>query len=344
MQVSDFDFDLPEGNIALRPVEPRDHARLLHISKTGTRADQHVYDLPNMLNKGDLLIVNNTRVLPVRLTGIRYRSQSQAKVELTLIKRHAATEWTALARPAKRLSQGDIISFGAFEAEIKHRTGGEVSVCFHVEADQMDRLLEETGDMPLPPYIASRRRADGRDKQDYQTMFAHKDGAVAAPTAGLHFTDGLIANLKGRGIDLAEVTLHVGAGTFLPVSVEDIKTHKMHFEWGEVGADTVEKIYATHQQGGRVIAIGTTSLRIIESAALSGQLEPFSGETDIFIYPGYEFRVIDGLITNFHLPRSTLFMLVCAFSGTQIMQHAYDHAISAGYRFYSYGDACLLER
>lgn len=348
MQVDDFDFNLPDENIALRPCEPRDHARLLVLPAGQGVRDQHIYDLPQILRPGDLLIVNNTRVLPVRLAGIRRRPDgNEAKVELTLIKRRAATQWQAMARPAKRLRPGDVIFLGEIQARVSDRSEAYVEVEFDVPAAEMETVLFSIGDMPLPPYIASRRQADDQDRDDYQTRFARLDGAVAAPTAGLHFTDRLMADLSARDIAVAEVTLHVGAGTFLPVNVTDIKSHKMHSEWGEVSPQLVETIKAQKERGGRVIAVGTTSLRILESAAQAsglGVLSAFSGDTDIFIYPGYQFKVVDALITNFHLPRSTLFMLVSALAGTERMKQAYDHAIKHGYRFYSYGDACLLER
>ncbi len=346
MQVDDFDFDLPEENIALRPCEPRDHARLLVLPTGTTPRDAHIFDLPQILRPGDLLIVNNTRVLPVRLLGVRRRETSQAKIEITLIKRRGATQWQAMARPAKRLRAGDKIEFGALNAQVTSRSEAYIEVAFDIAAAEMENALFAAGEMPLPPYIASRRAADDRDQHDYQTRFARYDGAVAAPTAGLHFTDRLMADLAAQNIAVEEVTLHVGAGTFLPVNVTDIQQHQMHSEWGEVTSDVVEKIKAQKARGGRVIAVGTTSLRILESAAQAGVdgLEAFSGDTDIFIYPGYKFRVIDGLITNFHLPRSTLFMLVCALTGTHRMKQAYAHAIEQGYRFYSYGDACFLER
>lgn len=346
MQVDDFDFNLPDKNIALRPCEPRDHARLLVLPHGAAPQDQHIYDLPQILRSGDLLVVNNTRVLPARLSGIRRRDTSEAKVEITLIKRRGATQWQAMARPAKRLRAGDRIEFGGLCAQVISRSEAYIEVAFDVAAADMENALFAAGEMPLPPYIASRRAADDRDQQDYQTRFARHDGAVAAPTAGLHFTDRLMADLAAHNIAVEEVTLHVGAGTFLPVNVTDILKHKMHSEWGEVGSDVVEKIKAQKARGGRVIAVGTTSLRILESAAQTSHegLEAFSGDTDIFIYPGYKFRVIDGLITNFHLPRSTLFMLVCALAGTHRMKQAYAHAIEQDYRFYSYGDACFLER
>ncbi len=346
MQVDDFDFDLPETNIALRPCEPRDHARLLVLPAGETIRDQHIYDLPHILRPGDLLIVNNTRVLPVRLSGLRRREDSEAKIEITLIKRRGATQWQAMARPAKRLRPGDTIAFKGLTARVLTRSEAYVEVEFDIAAADMESALFATGEMPLPPYIASRRAADDRDQQDYQTRFARLDGAVAAPTAGLHFTDQVMENLAAQNIAVAEVTLHVGAGTFLPVSVSDILQHQMHSEWGEVTPDVVEQIRDQKARGGRVIAVGTTSLRILESAAGAATegLAAFSGDTDIFIYPGYDFRVVDGLITNFHLPRSTLFMLVCALAGTRRMKQAYAHAIEQGYRFYSYGDACFLER
>ncbi|MCG8507311.1 MAG: tRNA preQ1(34) S-adenosylmethionine ribosyltransferase-isomerase QueA, partial [Sphingomonadales bacterium] len=329
----------PKDRIALRPCRPRDAARML-VVQGNALADHGVRDLPRFLSADDVLVFNDTRVIPARLIGRR----GAAKIELTLLKAEGPLTWSALAKPAKKLRPGDTLTFGALEAQVaEKRQAGEVAVVFHCEADTLPELLVENGLMPLPPYIAGARGVDARDREDYQTVFAARDGAVAAPTAGLHFTDALLSAIGETGAKLAGVTLHVGAGTFLPVKAEDTEEHKMHAEWGEISEATAAELNTARAGGGRIFAIGTTSLRLLESAAdANGAIRPFRGETDIFITPGYRFRATDALLTNFHLPRSTLFMLVAAFSGLAAMRTAYDHAIEAGYRFYSYGDACLL--
>src|SRR5947209_4336241 len=358
MRVDLFDFELPEERIALRPVAPRDAARLLVVDAKADRfEDRTVRDLPDLLRPGEALVVNDTRVIPARLEGIRVRGDSVAQIEVTLHARENDNTWRAFARPAKRLQVGERIRFGetsesmacllaALDATVIAKDeGGEITLAFDLTGPALDEAIATLGQMPLPPYIASRRAADARDEHDYQTMFAEKSGAVAAPTAGLHFTPELIADLEARGICLHRVTLHVGAGTFLPVKAEDTRDHRMHAEWGALSAQTAEALNARRATGGRIVAVGTTALRLLESAAdESGILQPFSGETSIFIEPGYRFRAVDALVTNFHLPRSTLFMLVSAFAGLDLMQRAYAHAVAQKYRFYSYGDACLLLR
>ncbi|UEM02919.1 tRNA preQ1(34) S-adenosylmethionine ribosyltransferase-isomerase QueA [Skermanella rosea] len=346
MRTADFDFDLPPDRIADQPARPRDVARLLHVGQSGAGdafTDHIVRDLPGLLNPGDLLVYNDTRVIPARLTGRR----GEVRVEVTLHKREGADTWHAFAKPGKRLRAGDTIDFApGLSAEVRDkREGGDVELRFSVAGSDLMAALHRHGVMPLPPYI---RRPDGEaaeDRQDYQTVFAAREGAVAAPTAGLHFTPDLLARLDERGIRRVPVTLHVGAGTFLPVKVEDIRDHRMHAEWGEIGRGTADAVAEARRAGGRVVAVGTTSLRLLESAAAEdGTLAPFSGDTDIFITPGYRFKIVDLLLTNFHLPRSTLFMLVSAFAGLDRMRAAYAHAIASGYRFYSYGDTSLLER
>ncbi len=318
--------------------------------------DRQVRDLPGLLRPGDLLLFNDTRVIPARLNGVRPREGSQVAVEATLHKRLSPNRWTAFMKPGRRLAPGDRITFGEgqdracllgrLNAVIEAKgDGGEVTLAFDLAGAFLDQAIAERGLMPLPPYIAAKRAQDERDRADYQTVYARLDGSVAAPTAGLHFTPELLGALKARGVDFAFVTLHVGAGTFLPVKTDDLSEHRMHAEYGEVSADTALAVNATRAAGGRVICVGTTSLRLIESAAdKDGQVSPFAAETDIFITPGYRFRVADGLMTNFHLPKSTLFMLVCAFAGQEVMRAAYAHAIQTGYRFYSYGDGSLLWR
>ena len=345
MQVEAFDFDLPDENIALRPANPRDAARLLHVSKSGRFTDHIIRDLPTFFSAGDLIVVNNTKVIPARLEAERHRpGASGARIELTLTEQIEATRWQALLKPAKRVKPGDVLIFKSMKAEVLSRVDGAAEIIFDVQPGQMEQALIENGAMPLPPYIAAKRKPDAQDLDDYQTMFAEHDGAVAAPTAGLHFTPDLMRNLLTSGVKLAEVTLHVGPGTFLPVKVEDISNHKMHSEWGEVSQATADLINATLSSGRSVTCVGTTSLRLVESAATSkGHIEPFSGDTDIFISPGYEFKIADRLMTNFHLPKSTLFMLVSGFSGLETMKKAYAHAVASGYRFYSYGDGCLLD-
>ncbi|MDA0703953.1 MAG: tRNA preQ1(34) S-adenosylmethionine ribosyltransferase-isomerase QueA [Proteobacteria bacterium] len=340
-----YDFDLPRDLIAERPAVPRDSARLLHVGSG--LADRRIFDLPDQLRPGDLLVVNDTRVIPARLAGRR----GEARIEATLVKTLGPSEWRAFARPARRLRPGDRIDFAAdftgdFGAEVIGKgEGGLVDLRFDCSGDALRAAMERHGEMPLPPYIARPEGPDARDRADYQTVYAAREGAVAAPTAGLHFTDELFAALEARGIGRAVVTLHVGPGTFLPVKVEDLRSHAMHAEWGEISTETAERIAATRAAGGRIVAVGTTSLRLLESAAgEDGVVRPYQGETSIFIMPGRPIRSADMLLTNFHLPRSTLFVLVCAFAGTERMKAAYSHAIASGYRFYSYGDACLLER
>ena len=339
MRVDLFDFDLPADNIALRPAAPRDAARMLVVGPEGL-ADRTVRDLPDALRPGDLLVFNDTRVIPAQLEGLR----GEARIGATLHKREGPRRWQAFVRNARRLRPGDRIVFGeGVEAEVADKDeSGAVTLDF-LGDEPVELLLERAGRMPLPPYIAQRRPADAQDRADYQTMFATREGAVAAPTAALHFTDGLMAALAQRGVDHTTLTLHVGAGTFLPVKADDTDDHRMHAEWGRIDAATATRINAVRAAGNRVIAVGTTSLRLIESAADdAGHVHPFEGDTAIFITPGYRFRGIDGLMTNFHLPRSTLFMLVSALMGRDRMQAAYAHAIAGGYRFYSYGDASLL--
>lgn len=355
MRVDLFDFDLPQERIALRPAEPRDSARML-VVRADALEDGAIRDLPDFLRDGDALVVNDTRVIPARLSGIRARGDNVARIEATLIRRESSNRWRALARPAKRLAPGDRVRFGetsesmacllaALDAEIVERDEGEILLAFDLDGAALDEAIERLGHMPLPPYIAARRADDAQDERDYQTMFAQQAGAVAAPTAGLHFTPALVAAIAARGVALHRVTLHVGAGTFLPVKADDTADHVMHSEWGAVDAGTARALNEARAKGGRIVAVGTTALRILESAADElGRLHAFEGDTSIFITPGYRFRAVDALVTNFHLPRSTLFMLVCAFAGLDRMQAAYAHAIAAGYRFYSYGDACLLLR
>ena len=346
MQVDDFDFDLPESLIALRPAQPRDTARLLHIPAEGQFGDRIMRDLPDLLRAGDALVVNVTKVIPARLLGIRHRPGAEgAKTEITLTERLGPVDWKCFLKPAKRVKDGDIIAFGDVEAVVSDREGGEAQLSFQIAPDSMETTLAELGTMPLPPYIAGKRAPDAQDNDDYQTLFAREDGAVAAPTAGLHFTPELVAKLKAKGVVFHEVTLHVGPGTFLPVKVDNIAEHKMHGEWGQVTAETAAALNQVKADGGRVICVGTTSLRLLESAAReTGKIEPFEAVTDIFITPGFKFKAADMLMTNFHLPRSTLFMLVSAFAGYERMKAAYDHAIADGYRFYSYGDGSLLEK
>ena len=346
MQLSDFDFDLPERLIATRPARPRTAARLLKV-EGDTLADLHVHDLPRLLGPGDRLVLNNTKVIPARLSGLRQRQEggeaTVAKVEVTLLSPDPDGGWSALAKPLRKLRPGDVIRFSdELSATVSGRTETGAELAFNLTGEAFDAALARSGAMPLPPYIAARRPADAQDREDYQTVFARHSGAVAAPTASLHFDAALLAALRERGVAFTEVTLHVGAGTFLPVKVEDVTTHRMHAEWGEVTEDAARQIAETKRAGGRVIPVGTTALRLIESAAAGGAIAPWRGETDIFIYPGYRFRVTDALITNFHLPKSTLLMLVSALMGTDTMRRAYAHAVAEGYRFFSYGDASLL--
>jgi S-adenosylmethionine:tRNA ribosyltransferase-isomerase len=363
MRVDDFDFDLPKERIALRPATPRESARLLVIRAPGSPSappppfeNRLVGDLPGLFRPGDVLVFNNTRVIPAQLRARRVgRGDVEPNLDATLHKRIDASRWRAFVRPAKRLLPGDRVVVIPADGSTPTQTltalveekadGGEVLFAFDASGADLDRAIAALGETPIPPYIAARRPADGDDRRDYQTVFAQRDGAVAAPTAGLHFTETLLARLAKAGVASEFVTLHVGAGTFLPVKVEDTAEHRMHAEWGEVSADAAERLNTVRAAGGRIISVGTTSLRLLESAARpDGRVMPFSGDTAIFITPGRPIRTADMLLTNFHLPRSTLFMLVAAFSQLDVMQHAYGHAISAGYRFYSYGDACLLER
>jgi S-adenosylmethionine:tRNA ribosyltransferase-isomerase len=357
MRTGLFDFDLPPERIALRPVTPRDAARLLVVRPGAPLEfdDRIVGDLPNLLLPGDALVVNDSKVIPARLHGRRIGRGSEPAIEATLHQRLDGSRWRAFVKPAKRLVAGDVVRFGEegrvcflgqLDATVEEKgEGGEVTLAFAFHGPVLDQAVEERGDMPLPPYIAARRAPDERDRADYQTMFAQFDGSVAAPTAGLHFTEALLAQLAQRDIAVHKVTLHVGAGTFLPVKTDDTAGHRMHAEGGSVSEATADALNATRRAGGRVVAVGSTSLRILESAsAEDGLIRPFDSDTALFITPGYRFRAVDVMMTNFHLPRSTLFMLVAAFSGLEAMQRAYAHAIAAGYRFYSYGDACLLFR
>lgn len=355
MRVDDFDFDLPEALIALRPARPREAGRLLVVPPEGALADAHVRDLPSLLREGDLIVANDTRVIPARLLGQRVRGENTVRVEANLHRRLDASRWSAFMRPGKRLAPDDIVRFspphdracelGALEARIESKgKGGEVTLAFALSGPVLDEAIALNGSAPLPPYILSKRESDDDDITDYQTAFARADGAVAAPTAGLHVTPDLMAALKARGVDLTFVTLHVGAGTFLPVKADDTKDHVMHAEWREISPAVAEAINAAKAAGRRVIALGTTALRTLESSAEGGQVRAGAGDTSIFITPGHRFAIADGLITNFHLPRSTLFMLVSAFCGVEQMRAAYAHAIAQRYRFYSYGDASLLWR
>lgn len=356
MKLADFDFHLPEDRIALRPASPRDAARLLLVEPDRPLADLAVRDLPNLLRPGDILVLNDTRVIPARLKGVRRRGDSRIRVEATLHRRLSPHAWTAFMRPGKKLAVGDRITFGetddracllgALDATVKAKgEGGELTLGFDLSGPDLDAAIAERGVMPLPPYIAAKRGEDAQDRADYQTVYAEEDGSVAAPTAGLHFTPELFRRLAEAGVETAFVTLHVGAGTFLPVKTEELSEHRMHAEWGEVDQATAERLNAAHAAGGRIVCVGTTSLRLLESATgEDGVVRPFNGETAIFITPGYRFRAADGLMTNFHLPKSTLFMLVSAFAGFAAMRAAYAHAIETGYRFYSYGDTSLLWR
>ena len=339
MRVDLFDFDLPADRIALRPVRPRDAARMLLVE--GERiSDGQVLDLPSILRPRDVLVFNDTRVIPAQLEGRR----GDASIGATLHKREGLREWWAFVRNAKRVRDGDLIEFGGGvrASAVRRDETGAILLAFHGE-EPVEVLLERAGRMPLPPYIASKREADATDREDYQTIFAREKGAVAAPTAALHFTDRLLAMLDERGVRRETLTLHVGAGTFLPVKADDTADHKMHSEWGRIDQATAERLNRARAEGGRLIAVGTTSLRLLESAATDdGCVKPFEGDTAIFITPGYRFRAVDGLMTNFHLPKSTLFMLVSALMGLDVMKSAYEHAIAEKYRFYSYGDASLL--
>lgn len=338
MRVSDFDFDLPSENIALRPTFPRESAKLLHVA--GTLEDKTVADLPSLLKAGDVLVFNDTKVIPAALTGNRIgRLGTTPKIEALLHMRLDGARWKAFVKPAKKLEVGDNVLFGTLNAVVEHKgEAGEVTLHFAVTNAELDAALMQWGRVPLPPYIEGKRPQDAQDRADYQTSYAKHDGAVAAPTAGLHFTPQLMKRLQDIGIQQEYVTLHVGAGTFLPVKVDNTEDHKMHHEWGSVSVKTSERLLKAKAEGRRIIPVGTTSLRLLEASAM----QPFSGATDIFITPGYVFKAADGLMTNFHLPKSTLFMLVSAFAGTARMKAAYAHAIANHYRFYSYGDASLL--
>ena len=353
MRVDLFDFDLPEDRIALRPAQPRESARLLAVGEDFR--DLRVGDLPSLLRQGDVLVVNDAKVIPAQLFGTRRRGDAVARIEATLHKKQDGAHWRAFVRPAKKLKVGEkIVFFGGGEggacragelfAQVEEKHEGEVLLAFNLAGPALDDALMAVGHVPLPPYIAARRAEDAQDARDYQTVFAEKLGAVAAPTAGLHFTPELLRAAREAGASVEKVTLLVGAGTFLPVKAQDTDDHVMHAEWGEIDADCAARLNAARAAGGRIVAVGTTSLRILESAADATGIRPFSGETAIFITPGYRFKAVDVLMTNFHLPPSTLFMLVCAFAGLETMRKAYAHAIGAGYRFYSYGDACLLFR
>ncbi len=342
MQLSDFDFDLPERLIATRPARPRTAARLL-LAEGDRIEDRHVRDLVSIFRPGDRLVLNNTRVIPARLTGTRTRGEAEARIEVTLMEPAAAGGWRAMAKPLRKLKPGETIRFSdALSAKVAEKGETDLRLVFDRAGEAFDAALAQAGAMPLPPYIAARRAPDAQDDEDYQTVFARHAGAVAAPTASLHFDRPLLEALAARGVGFTEVTLHVGAGTFLPVKVEDVTTHRMHAEWGEVTDTAAAEIAAAKAAGGRVIPVGTTALRLIESAAASGTIRPWRGETDIFIYPGYRFRVTDALMTNFHLPKSTLLMLVSALMGQERIRAIYDHAVRHDYRFFSYGDASLL--
>ncbi|MGC0222317.1 tRNA preQ1(34) S-adenosylmethionine ribosyltransferase-isomerase QueA [Pseudooceanicola nitratireducens] len=346
MQLSDFDFDLPEGLIATRPARPRSSARLL-VSEGGTIHDCIVRDLTDWLRPGDRLVLNDTRVIPARLSGTRSRDgaegTTQARIEVTLLEPRPNGHWAALLKPLKKIREGEVIRFSdALSGTLIAKDGGQGVLEFNLTGDDFDIALAQAGAMPLPPYIAALRAPDDQDKDDYQTVWARQSGAVAAPTASLHFDDPLLQRIADMGVEITYVTLHVGAGTFLPVKADDVTTHKMHAEWGEVTPEAAAQIRATKASGGRVIPVGTTALRLIESAARSGQIEPWQGETDIFIYPGFTFHVTDALMTNFHLPKSTLMMLVSALVGQERIRQIYAHAVRQEYRFFSYGDASLL--
>jgi S-adenosylmethionine:tRNA ribosyltransferase-isomerase len=358
MRTDLFDFVLPEDRIALRPAAPRESARLLvvHPGAAPQFDDRTIRDLPQLLRPGDAVVVNDTKVIPAFLRGRRIgRGDREPAISANLIKRLDGARWRALVRPAKRLEEGDVVRFGSegrvcfldqLDATVEDKgEGGEITLAFAFHGAVLDQALAERGEVPLPPYIAGRRAADERDRDDYQTMFARQEGSVAAPTAGLHFTETIAQALAARDVAVHKLTLHVGAGTFLPVKADDTSGHRMQAEWGSVSAETAAALNAVRAAGGRIVAVGSTALRLLETAAAAdGAIAAFSGETALFITPGYRFRAADMMLTNFHLPRSTLFMLVSAFCGLETMQHAYAHAIVGGYRFYSYGDACLLFR
>jgi S-adenosylmethionine:tRNA ribosyltransferase-isomerase len=344
MDVGLFDFDLPEAQIALRPASPRDSARLMVVEADGRISHRTLRDLPGYLRPGDALLVNDTKVIPARLHGQRLRPTGPAKIEILLHQRLAGDRYRVLARPARKLARGDDLLFGSLKAQVMARgEDGEAEIRFAQSGAALDAAIAVQGEMPLPPYIAGKRKVDARDVFDYQTVFAREDGSVAAPTAGLHFTPELFAALEAKGVAREAMTLHVGLGTFLPVTAADTGQHRMHAERAVLDAATATRLNAVHAAGRRIAAVGTTSLRTLESAAApDGTIQPFNGDTDIFITPGYRFRAVDLLLTNFHLPRSTLFMLVSALMGLDVMKAAYAEAIARGYRFYSYGDACLL--
>ena len=356
MKLSSFDFHLPEESIALRPAVPRDSARLLLVEPGGALSDLVVTDLPGLLRAGDAIVFNDTRVIAARLSGVRVRGKHRTPVEATLLKRLDAARWTALMKPGKRLAPGDRVLFGDRDTQVceaarldatveRKADDGQITLAFDLTDVDLDLAIAAHGHMPLPPYIAAKRPEDAQDDSDYQTVYARVQGSVAAPTAGLHFTESLLKALGNQGVAQHFVTLHVGAGTFLPVKTDDVSDHKMHAEWGEVTPQTAAALNAVRAAGGRIVCVGTTALRLLESATdEAGVVGPFLDETAIFIKPGYRFRAADALMTNFHLPKSTLFMLVSAFAGTDVMKAAYAHAIDTGYRFYSYGDASLLWR
>lgn len=341
MDVAEFDYDLPQDRIAQRPVRPRERARMLIVAKD--RLEDRIFrELPELLEPDDLLIFNDTRVIAARLAGVRHAKRGTAKIEVTLNRPLADGAWSAFAKPARRLRAGDILDFGELEAVVESvGEGGEVQLRFPLHDAELFAALGRVGQTPIPPYIG--RAPDDADRNDYQTVFARVPGAVAAPTAGLHFDTGTLASLHARSVAWTDVTLHVGAGTFLPVTAADTADHRMHPEWGEIGEAAAAAMEKTRGAGGRLVAVGTTVLRLLESAVdANGAIQPFRGDTSVFLTPGHRFRTADLLLTNFHLPRSTLFMLVCAFAGTERMQAAYRHAIGGRYRFYSYGDCCLL--
>lgn len=346
MKLSDFDFHLPDDLIATRPANPRSAARLL-VAQGDQLQDGYVSDLVDWLRPGDRLVLNDTKVIPARLSGQRHRDSAQgpvsARIEATLLEPRADGSWAALLKPLKKIKVGEEIIFSdALSATLEEIAEGQGHLRFNLTGTDFDAALAEAGAMPLPPYIAAKRAADEQDKTDYQTVWAKNSGAVAAPTASLHFDEPLLAALSARGVEISYVTLHVGAGTFLPVKVEDVTTHRMHAEWGRVSPEAAAEIAATKAAGGRVIPVGTTALRLVESAAQDGQIQPWEGDTDIFIYPGFTFRVADALMTNFHLPKSTLLMLVSALMGQEEIRRIYAHAVAQHYRFFSYGDASLL--
>lgn len=347
MKLSDFDFDLPDRLIATRPAKPRSSARLL-VARGGVTWDRHVFDLPDVLRPGDRLVLNDTRVIPARLSGVRTRmgaeGKTEARIEATLLEPLAGGDWRALLRPLKKVRDGERIVFSKdLSATLTGRADGAATLAFNLTGDDFDAAIAAAGKMPLPPYIEAKRRADAQDREDYQTIWAARSGAVAAPTASLHFDTSLMAALAARGVETTHVTLHVGAGTFLPVKVDDISKHKMHAEWGEITQAAADEINGTRAAGGRIIPVGTTALRLLESAGQAdGQLSPWVGKTDIFITPGFTFRIADALMTNFHLPKSTLMMLVAALMGRDRIIDIYAHAIAAEYRFFSYGDSSIL--